>query len=464
MSNLSESANRLRNGSFQTENVAEFLEGFREKSFVLAAIHLMMSHYSLLLYTAEHQPSREVTGFLEGLNRIIEKLTGDDDLGAQAVTEVRGLREDVRIHTETAINLLCALQNYQYALFRTFSFSDEPLPLDRDDTAREILQFLFGSDDNMVTNIRIAEVIKALPIRFTKDKFFEILFSALDEYKNADKHSLYSLLYKIKQAGMMELSTEENGSFEEISSFLTSLKGLSFKKMTEEEALRLKGELEKRIEALKELIEEFMLIMESVNGLYMVFSTMREGEKSLIRDELSLISSITSYYKNREVFTKEAEEELDTLFVNFVEKNEDLLEDIFRTEDVLDLLKDNFFKEKNEKMSQDFLSLIEINLLRSNPFLHFAEILNNNGSVDALTLNREKQNLKEALDAVFREQGQLVRRAIIAEILGVLPIFLKNRTEVMDYVRSSLSTCDNREELKTCLRLINEIRRENDNY
>ena len=89
----------------------------------------------------------------------------------------------------------------------------------------------------------------------------------------------------------------------------------------------------------------------------------------------------------------------------------------------------------------------------------FADLsdLEDTGIVETGDLDKLKDNLKAEFDRIFNEVDRSVRRGIMAQVIGSIPVYFENRTEVMDYIRSSLASCNSREELVGTINAITEI-------
>ena len=89
----------------------------------------------------------------------------------------------------------------------------------------------------------------------------------------------------------------------------------------------------------------------------------------------------------------------------------------------------------------------------------FADLsdLEDTGVVETGDLDKLKDNLKVEFDRIFNEVDRSVRRGIMAQVIGSIPVYFENRTEVMEYIRSSLSSCNSREELVGTINAITEI-------
>ena len=73
------------------------------------------------------------------------------------------------------------------------------------------------------------------------------------------------------------------------------------------------------------------------------------------------------------------------------------------------------------------------------------------GNAEEKDVETEFSKLSEKLDAAFKTGNRALNRARQAAVLSTLPVFFNSRTEVMDYVRESLSGCSNVHEKNTAV-------------
>ena len=69
---------------------------------------------------------------------------------------------------------------YEYALNRVeYRFKEMDRVEDDEAFARKVLRYIFESDDNSVINNRIKEIISQLPVRITKEKYYDFMRSGI---------------------------------------------------------------------------------------------------------------------------------------------------------------------------------------------------------------------------------------------------------------------------------------------
>ena len=87
----------------------------------------------------------------------------------------------------------------------------------------------------MAINRKISQVIGQLPVRLTKNKFFEMLSNGLSIYKGGTKESLKNFLYMLKTTAMLENTETMTVNYPYLDDFFKEFKEIKFKKITKEQ-------------------------------------------------------------------------------------------------------------------------------------------------------------------------------------------------------------------------------------
>lgn len=461
MRNLTDVALAVRKGSHSSERLEEFLEGMEALYSGMNMLDLVLNYYENFLFFHEEGVSEEGGELFRRMNLLIEKVILNREEPFFEKEEVLSFRKEIEDRTEGVSIFQSAFWNFRYALRRRFSENNLEIR-DRDEIAKEILEFIFKDEDSMLINHRITDVLSCLPIRYTRGKFLELVENAIDRYQDADKQSLERFLYGIKHAGMLSLTEEVKNLFPRFSSELSHFRELEISKLSEEEVKTEMSRIERDLEDCEEILEESLRLINTVNKFYLpTHVRLRKEQNFKIEEEC--ISLIHEYFLNEDSFGEEQEEYLDSLFESLEGKIEELYEKKEIPADVLleleqicgDRLKEYGFLERYKVLKYcDFL-------LKSS-FVSFEEIEQSEEGISKEEQKKIKQSFLNELEEKFKEVKLPVRRAIMAQILGNLPVYFENRTEVMNYVREALSTCDNEEELKASVWEFYSIRSEDD--
>ena len=69
-------------------------------------------------------------------------------------------------------------------------------------------------------------------------------------------------------------------------------------------------------------------------------------------------------------------------------------------------------------------------------------------------LGQKIESVLTEMDELMKQQPQCLNRAVMANVLSILPVFFSNSNEVLEYAKSSLEQCKNIEEKTVAMRLL----------
>ena len=164
--------------------------------------------------------------------------------------------------------------------------------------------------------------------------------------------------------------------------------------------------------------------------------------------------------KSRAVFEEEEDlDEIAALFEAFEGKQEHILETItaadFATQYATGTLKDELTKLAIDEMYADLEVIQKLqsgsDFVDITPKEYFDEIPD-----DSYADMTAERFIKE-LDELFASKEVSVRRAVMATVLSMLPVFFNNTEEIQDYINSSLIQCSDEAEKKAVVEVIKMI-------
>jgi hypothetical protein len=85
-------------------------------------------------------------------------------------------------------------------------------------------------------------------------------------------------------------------------------------------------------------------------------------------------------------------------------------------------------------------------------------------TVDEDITANEIRKITDELTELFAAQDRIVTRAVMANTLSKMPVFLKHHKEVMDYVRYSIERCSDPSEKAASIDIIQSMMEDNQEY
>ncbi len=455
------------NGSQLQEKLPELFNYLADYDWSYAAIRLSMHYYTF--YEAycdeEEEWSEGVRTATKKLNTIIGKQLLGCCSGKEreaAILEVDSLRKNI----SNRMNILTAytdiFRTYEYVLNRLeYRFKPTVDPVDDTEFSKEILRYIFSGEDNFVINEKIREIIGQLPIRLTRQKYFELVANSVDAYLGAEQSALDSYMYMLRTSAMLYHVEGMEDSYPELVKKLQQLKTIDYKGITKKDYDRAVNLLETATLILEADTTAYFSLQEIANDAYTMllcstYQGMAENENKEFADKaVAIIREINELFLKED--KSEPREELLDEFTDLEGVQEEISYDLSLLEDALYEASHTHRGLVRSMMLDQLLQILLLSqkLLSGSLFIELEET--EEGTVDEEIVEREKTSLIEELSLLFDGQDKLVSRAVIANTINKMPVFFKDHTEVMNYVRYSLERCSDSYEKAACVEIINAI-------
>ena len=425
----------------------------------LALLNLSMNYANYFVNTKEKETDRSLTGVREKINALIKSAIAEGNISKESIEEVEKIREEVKERVDAATAYLSAFENFNYVLSRKLTNKDyDGKEFDTDEEARKILAYIFEDDDNIAINSKIQRVISELPIRYTKGKFFDIIETSVDRYTGGQKKALKAFSYMVRQAGMIYDLDKTQKLYPELADEFEYFKNFEFDKAAKKDLLTESIKLNSIISRCSDLTDDGILVMEVVNDLYiaLISGEVVNREDSVL--ELEMIKYTNESFANEDMSLEEFDVKMAEIFTKLEGKLEELYENLITYEGTLFDIQNRFADKTVEfNLKNQYDDLYKCSMLKQGSLFADLSDLEDTGIVETGDLDKLKDNLKVEFDRIFNEVDRSVRRGIMAQVIGSIPVYFENRTEVMDYIRSSLASCNSREELVGTINAITEI-------
>lgn len=384
----------------------------------------------------------------------------------EGIQKIDALRNEVYQIVEILAAYADIFSRYEYVTNRCEYLFAEP-QLDEkytdEDFTREIMQYIFSDEDNAVINSKICEVIAELPLRMTKNKFYELLCNGLSVYEKTDKETIDDFIYVLKSSSMLSIpdKLETYGELKEIYDFVQNI---TYAQITEEQFHEAEDKLKYAACFIEEETNVFMMLQGLINKAYAMliaapYADMSDKETECAR---TIIGEIHKSFYDSEY--KTLEDEITDKFVFFEGVPEEVQNVLQSVEYVLDNIKNNNLGIVKSIMADTIyqgLFVCEC-LLTDSLFIDLTEILTVFEKVDKVEeetdlteyLAKQREELIKELMAFFEQNQKQVNRSVMALIVSRLPVFFNNITEIQDYVYHALSSCTNKAEKKASVEII----------
>lgn len=435
------------------ENLPELMNRMASAYGLLSLYNLDMELSMLAESKAEERirMDAEASGLEQALYRMLKETLQhpfDPEIYEKVTRELKELRDTMI----SCMDMLTAYTDvfilYEYVMNRLEAVYEPSgaAEMDNDTVAREILQWIFATEDPATVNGRIKLMLSCLPVRMTKAKFLEHVENAFSVYEKADNQSVDTFDYMLRcAAGLYSPKGQVTGD-EALEQWKALFEAKSFSELTQEEYAERKNALEEGTEYIRNATEYLSALQAVANALMTVLLTRQYFTLSAERQSKRPLEILASIANGEEV-------RAEALFDGTELEMEQLTAEVTALEPLLLYVKENMEKQIEELM----LATVYHRLLvvqRLNSGSAYAPLEETETEQREGYLKEVKTaflvEVKEALEHGSRERN----RAVMAEVLKELPVYFHNHTEVMNYVRNSLDACRDENEKLICVELL----------
>lgn len=360
------------------------------------------------------------------------------------------------------MNILTAytdtLQIYEYVLNRIeYTVTGEEYPVEESALAAKVFRYLFQDNDKMVVNSKIQMVTGQLPIRMTKNRFFDYLTDTLNIYNGSDKSSVDSFVAMLKSTALLELPKGFDDAYPAIIKVIQSLQEVDFKSMDLATYKAIMEQFSMTTDYLTELVSNYLLVMEIINDLYAVLLALpyEKNEDDTIDVCVDMIRGIHTAFITEGTISDHVTDG----FMKIEGVQEELGEDIMQYESILMEVMTEHKDTISWIMSESiFNSLLLISKLMSNSlFIDLEQNDSENDMADADYVTEKRDELVALLTEFFSNHSKEVNRAVMAAMFSNMPVLFNSQQEVKDYIEYSLNHCSNAGELMACAKLLEDM-------
>lgn len=421
-------------------------------------IRLALNYYTYFEVMAD---KRRDGGELSSLSASLHRLTAGYLEGDADVAELDALRKKVISSVEKLTAYTDCFQNYEYVLNRMerrFEEKEE-LPYSEELFAREVMQYIMGTEDKVVMNSRIRDVVGQLPVRMTKAKFFHLLRDALSIYKGSDTESVDSLLYMIRTSAMIQLPDHLEEGFLELYEILTQFRQADLKTMEETSYREYTRMLTYVTDYLNETSGDYMLLQDIINDLYVLklsapYAMVEVNEKDIWQGVIKILNQC--FLNGRD---PSLEQELEDKLVALEGRQESIYEKYLAQEFLVEEIRTELQAELDRCQVRDLYDRLFLigKLTSTSPFMELEDRQPGGRIADDAYLKQAEEELEGQFVDLFASQSRPVNRAVMAKTLSMLPVFFNSVDEISQYIKNSLEACQDAAEKQACMELLKGI-------
>ncbi len=453
--NIHESIENIKKGRDLDKNLPYFATAMSDSFLVHGANELSFNFVMLYQSVEALEDNKNEKKLLSELNDIVKKGILSEFDGAKredCVKKALELRNVVEDRHDKLSVIMSYFDLYRYILTR--KVKREEIQAEPDDAARKVLRYIFDTNDNNVINTKIQSVISELPVRYTRVKFYEIVDDALNKYVGGEKSALDTFAFLIRRWGTLDAKDEAFSMYPEYAKVSESI--ISDMDSVEAEKLLTRCVSESRKAIKVSNIQE--LFANSLNSLITVLLVTPYAMNADTKDAYEVIRITSGAVDDESTDKEKYEEEIAEALGKLEGLEESMYHEHSRLSAALDDIVGNYMGDAENVMAGTEMKDLAMCLaLNSGNLFAPLEKTGESKTITDSDIYKVKEELHADFKSRFENTDVAERRAVMASVLGILPVYFNNRSEVMEYIRSSLSYINDEDEYAGSIAALNEL-------
>lgn len=427
-----------------------------------AMVKMCLNYYTMKEVIDEIEDSKSVVS--EDFD-IVAKIIKDYIIDKKTVTdECLNQIKHVRDSVEYKMRILTAYADgyeiYEYILNRIEArIKNENEDVDIEMLSDKMFRYVFSENDTVVINSKLQLLISQLPVRMTKNKFYDIVSNTLSIYKGGEVSAVSDFADRLRTSVLITKPEGFETEYPFLNEVYNELKTADYKGMDLDTYNNLMDRLSCAASLINEDVSAYVLFQEIVNDVYAILlsiNNVSDNNNSCgYKAAYEILKACTS---NENIF--EIQEGLMQSFEALEGVQEEVYESVMILEAILDDIITGHAEVVNKlDLENEFnkLSIIE-KLLSTSLFVE----LDKNSISDSQIADNDfimtlREELTEEFAKLFAENDRIVNRSIMCKILAGMPIFLNSQQEIKEYFDYVLESCKDASELTACNKLVCEL-------
>lgn len=459
----------IRSGRLPEENIPRMFNYLADYYHTYAEIRLAMHYYAFYESFCDEEGTwnKEAMEYTDKINLLIRDSVLVNRSGAErekAIHKIDLIRKEIMERMDALTAFTDIFQTYEYVLNRLeYRFKGSVQSFDEEDFAKEILRYIFNSDDNFIINEKIKDMVGQLPVRITRQKYFELLEESIQAYLGADESALDTYLYMIRTSAMLYNENNMEILYPSLWEKKEQLSRIAYKDISKADYNKALSYLQAATLTLETETTVYLGLQEIVNEVYTLLlcspytGMAPTGNEEVKEAAFDILKEINTAFVGRE--QDELSDLLIEKFTDLEGIQEEMSYSLSEMEDTLYYVKENSKSLIQSMMLEQFLQILlrSGKLLSDSLFINLEDDSQTSEVADEERIAHEISDLKEKLGQVFDSNDRMVSRAVMANTMNKMPVFFADHKEVMDYVRYSIERCSDVYEKAACYEIINAI-------
>lgn len=375
---------------------------------------------------------------------------------AEAAKRVSRIREEIMHKMQMLICYTDNFQLYEYVTNRLEAgVLDKITDVDVTELCERIFEFIFEDKDNIAVNNKLQMVIPQLPVRMTKEKFFDMASQAFSRYQGYPRNNFNEFVERIRSTALLDTPKGYETEYPEIYAAIKKFAGMDYQKLSKEEFVNVQEELVAQAGHIEQLVTNYLMLVDVVNSLYaaalaMPYANVVSDALSNSRDIIRLVyAALDGSDAEKDRQAKDWDEATDKL-VLLEGAQEQLMEELASYEGIFYEVYESVrsMADTDGEVCEKLKIMDDMQKLLSNSsFVYLDGDENEDVLTKAEDIDEASRRFKEDMAALLEGKPRMLKRAYMAAVIGQLPAIFSNTREVQEYIEYTLTHCGNDSEL-----------------
>lgn len=462
MAELITAVNELLKGKKVEDNIGVYCNGISSLYKSIAYLKLSMNYHIFSEVYEEIEPDKKhvIQPVVNRIQELIGGLVNLKTVDEQAIEKAKSVRARLVNVMEILTAYADRFQIYEYILNRV-EYKFKPSVYDssyyNSQLEKDIERYVLSDKDNSVINMKISMIVSQLPMRLSRGKFFDIIENALSIYKGSERSSLIDFTYMIRTAGMLYRPEGFEAEFPELRAAEKDLSSIDYENIDEESCGMARLKLDEVTALVESYSDACVMLTSVVNDLYSIIlcagsdvidDEQNEIIRNIISEDFAVINGSGTRSGNEGKWLEKLEGEQERMS-RMLYTPDSTIEEI---ESI------NYDAIVRMGAEAEFERLKTVSRLQSASTFALLDTSNKDTvNADEAYVAETVAELTAEFTGLFDNMGRMSRRAVMASVMGNLPVFFNNLDEFKEYVHVALMQCGDEAEKQACMVLINMI-------
>ena len=438
--------------------VPRYLELLDSQYNLYSTVKLCLNFYTIREMLEEGTDIADFKEDYEIISSLLVKaLVEGKAIDAKDIQTIDSLRNSVEYKMKLLTSYTDGFEMYEYILNRIEAGIKGTIEnVDIELLSNKMFQYVFCENDTVVVNSKLQILMSQLPVRMTKNKFYDVVANTLSIYKGGETSSVDDFVDMLKTAVLITKPEGFETEYPELYDIYSRLETTDYKTIDEGTFDGLAIDVNQGAEFITKLVSFYMLFQEVINDTYTILLTAKGN--GLNQNDNSYRAAVKIIDTCINSFSEDSAEELMDAFMSLEGAQENVYENVMILETALD---DVAVKSQDmgDEVKNNVVNLKTVEkLVSSSLFIDLNKDFGKESKVaDSDYIGKLKEELTNDFAEYFKDKSMIVVRSIMCKILAAMPIFLDTQQEIKNYFDYVLENCKNDSELTACNKLICEI-------